>query len=87
MTEDVVVVVTITKANVYTRVDTEDVGDVVVQIKVYNLTTKEILPKELIGWRISYMNQVCMPIIWQNKRPDYMNYAIAEAPHPLKPKR
>ena len=59
MEEDLVVVVTITKVNGHTRVDAEDVehvGDVVVQINVCNLTTMEIHPKELIGWRISSMN-------------------------------
>ena len=54
LAEDVVVmvVVTITKANDHTRVDAEDavdMGDVVVQINVCGLTTKEIHPKELIG--------------------------------------
>ena len=47
-----VVVTTITKANGHTSVDaedTEDVGDVVVKINVWNLMTKEIHPKELIG--------------------------------------
>ena len=61
MTEDVVVVmVTITNVNVHTRVDAEDadhMGDEVVQIYICNLTTMEIHPKELIGWRISSMNQ------------------------------
>ena len=52
------------------------------------LTTKKIHPKELIGWRIGYMNQGFMPILQHNRRPDYMNYAIAEAPPPpLQPKR
>ena len=52
MAEDVVVVVTITKANGHTRVDAEDVEnvrDVVVQINVCDLTTKDIHPKEFIG--------------------------------------
>ena len=86
MTEDVVVVVTISKANGHTRMYTEDaeeLGDMVVQIKFCSLTTKEIHPKELIGWRISYMNQVFMPSLRQNRRPDYMNYSIAEVPPPL----
>ena len=86
VTEDVVVVVTISKANGHTRMYTEDaeeLGDMVVQINVCSLTTKEIHPKELIGWRISYMNQVFMPSLRQNRRPDYMNYSIAEVPPPL----
>ena len=65
MVEDMAVVVTITKANGLTRVDAEDVedvGGVVVQIKVCDLTTKEIHPKELIGWSISSMNQGFVPI-------------------------
>ena len=52
MAEDVVVVVTITKATGHTRVDaedTEEVGDMVVHINVYDLKTKEIHPKEFIG--------------------------------------
>ena len=52
MTDDVAVVVTITKANIHTSVDAEDaedVGGVVVQINMCDVTTKEIHPKELIG--------------------------------------
>ena len=44
---DVVVEVTITKINGHTRVDTGDVahvGDVIVQINVWDLTTREINP-------------------------------------------
>ena len=55
------VVVTITKVNGHTRVDTKDtehVGDVVVQINVCDLTTPEIHPMELIGWRISSTTRV-----------------------------
>ena len=62
--EDVVVVVTITKANIHTRLHAEDAGDVehvVVQIKVCDLTTKEIHPNELIGWNISSMKKGFMP--------------------------
>ena len=80
-----VVVTTITKANGHTSVDaedTEDVGDVVVKINVWNLMTKEIHPKELVGWKISSTNQGFM----QNRRIDYMNYATEEAPPPLQPK-
>ena len=91
MVEDmVVVVITITKVNVHTRVDTEDVkhvGDVVVLINVCNLTAMEIHPKGLIGRRISSMNQDFMPILQRSRRPNYMNYAIAETPPPLQPKR
>ena len=74
-----VVVVTIVKVNGHTRVDAEDVEHVehvAVQINVCNLTTMEIHPMELIGWRISSMNQVLMPSFWHNKRPNYMNYEI-----------
>ena len=77
--------VTITKVNGHTRVDEEDakhVGEVVVHINVCDLMTMEIHPMELIGWRISSMNQGFMPSFWQNRRPDYMNYAITEAPPP-----
>ena len=89
--EDVVVLVlvTITKVNDHTRVDAEDterVGDVAVQVNVCNLTTMETHTTELIGWRISSMNQVFMSSFWQNRRPDYMNYKITEAPPPLQPK-
>ena len=76
MAGDVVVEVTITKINGHTRVDTEDVehvGDVAVQINVCDLTTMETHPMELIGWRISSMNQGFMPSFQQNKRPGYMN--------------
>ena len=72
----VVVVLTITKINGHTRVDVGDVehvGDVAVQINVCNLTTRETQPMELIGWRISSMNQGFMPIFQHNKRPGYMN--------------
>ena len=82
--EDVVVVATITKVNGHKRVDAEDaeyVGDVLVHINVCDLTTKE-----LIGWRISSTNQGFIPSLRQNRRPDYMNYTIAELPPPLKPK-
>ena len=78
-----VVVVTIAKVNGHTRVDVEDVehvGDVAVQINVCNLTTMEIHPMELIGWRISSMNQGFMPSFQQNKITDYMKYEITEAP-------
>ena len=74
--EDVVVVVTITKVNGHIRVDAEDAdhrGGVVVQINVCDLTTMEIHSMELIGWRISSMNQYFMPSLRQNRRPDYMN--------------
>ena len=87
--EVVVVVVTIMKVNVHTRVDAEDaehVEDVVVQINVCDLTTIKINPMELIGWRISSMNQGFMPSLRQNRRPNYMNYPITEAPSPLQPK-
>ena len=68
----VVVVVTIAKVNGHTRVDAEDtehVGDVVVQINVCNLTTMEIYTKELIGWRISYMNQVLCQVYGRAEDP------------------
>ena len=39
-----------------------------------------------IGWRISSMNQVFMSSFRQNRRLDYMNYKITEAPPPLQPK-
>ena len=87
----VVVVVTIIKVNGHTRVDTEDVEhveDVKVQINVCDLTTIKTHPMELIGWRISSMNQGFMPSFRQIKRPDYMNYEKTEAaPRPLQPKR
>ena len=69
MAENVVAVATTAKSNSHTRVDREDaegVGDVVVQINMCNLTSKEIHPKELIGWRISSMNQGFMPSLRQN---------------------
>ena len=59
MVGDVVVEVTITKINDHTRVDAgyvEHVGDVVVQINVCDLTTRETHPMELIVCRISSMN-------------------------------
>ena len=71
-----VVEITITKINGHTTVDSGDVdhvGDVVVQINVCDLTTRETHPMELIGWRISSMNQGFMPSFQQNKRPGYMN--------------
>ena len=61
---------------VHTRVDAGDmehVGDVAVQINVCNLTTMETHSMELIGCRISSMNQGFMPIFQKNKRPGYMN--------------
>ena len=64
-----VVVVTIIKVNGHTRVDAKDVGDVVVQRNVCDLTTKEIHPKKLIGWRISSMNQGFMPVFSGEKDP------------------
>ena len=73
---DVVVEITITKINSHTRVDAGDVdhmGDVAVQIKVCNLTTMETHPMELIGWRISSINQGFMPRFRQNKRPGCFN--------------
>ena len=76
MAEGVIVEINITKINGHTRVDVGDVehvGDVAFQIKVCKLTTMEIYPIELIGWRISYMNQGFMPSFQQNKRPGYMN--------------
>ena len=76
MAGDVVVEVTITKINDHRRVDAADVehvGDVAVQINVCDLTTREIHPMELIGWRISSMNQGFMLSFQQNKRPGYMN--------------
>ena len=85
----VVVVVTITKVNSHTRVDTEDaehVGDVVVQIDVCDLMNMEIHLMELIGWRISSMNQVFMRSFWHNRRLDSINYEITEAPPPLQAK-
>ena len=85
MAEGVVVVITITKAKGHTRVDAEDaedLGDEVVQTNFCNLMTKEIHPKELVGWKISSTNQGFM----QNRRIDYMNYATEEAPPPLQPK-
>ena len=84
-----VVEVNITKINVHTRVDAgnvEHVGDVAVQINVCDLTTRETHPMELIGWRISSMNQGFMPSFRRKKRADYMNYEITEAPPPLQPK-
>ena len=81
--------VTITKINGHTRVgagDVEHVGDVAVQINVCNLRNMETHPTDLIGRRISSMNQVFMSSFRQNRRPDYMNYKITEAPPPLQPK-
>ena len=89
--EDVVVaVVTITKINCHTRVDTEDtdhVGSVVVQINMCDLMTMEIHPMELIWCRISSMNQGFMPSFQQNRKPDYMNYAITGVQTTLPQKR
>ena len=65
MAGDVVVEVTITKIHGHTSVeagDVEHVGDVAVQTSVCDLTTRETQPMELIGWRISSMNQSFMPI-------------------------
>ena len=76
MAGDVEVKVTITKINVHTRVDTGDVehmGDVAVQINVCELTTMEIHPIELIGWRICSMNHGFMPSFQNNKITGYMN--------------
>ena len=76
MAGDVVVEATITKINDHTRVDAGDlehVGEVEVQINVCDLTTREIHTMELIGWRISSMNQGFMSSFNQNKRPGYMN--------------
>ena len=73
---EIVVEVTVTKINGHTRVDAGDMehmGDVAVQINVCDLTTRETHPTELIGWRISSMNQVFMPNFQQNKRTGYMN--------------
>ena len=69
MVGDVVVEVTITKINNHKRVDVWDVehmGDAAVQINVCDLTTRETHPMELIGWRISSMNQGFMPSLRQN---------------------
>ena len=71
-----VVKITITKIDGHTRVDAGDVdhvGDMTVQINLCDLTTRETHPMELIGWRISSMNQFFMPNFKQNKRPGYMN--------------
>ena len=68
--------ITIAKINGHTRVDAGDVehvGDVAVQINTCDLTTMETHPMELIGWRISSMNQGFMPSFQQNKRPGYTN--------------
>ena len=76
MVGDVVVEVTITKINGYTRVDAGDVkhvGYVAVQINMCDLTTMETHPMELIGLSISSMNHGFMPSFHQNKRPGYMN--------------
>ena len=76
MAGDVVMEVTITKIKDHKRVDAGDVehvGDVEVHINVCDLNTRETHPMELIGWRISSMNQGFMPIFQQNKRPGYMN--------------
>ena len=67
-----VVVVTITKVNGHTRVDTKDtelVGNVVVQIHVCDLTTPEIHPMELIGWRISSTNQGLCQVFGRTEDP------------------
>ena len=72
----VVVEVTITKINGHTRVDTggvEHVEGVAVHINVCDLTAIGTHPMELIGWRISSMDQGFMPSFQQNKRPGYMN--------------
>ena len=69
--EDVVaVVVTISKLNGHTMVDAEDaedVGDVAVHINVCDLTTMETHPMELIGWRISSMNQIFANFLAEKK--------------------
>ena len=70
------VVINITKVKVRTRVEAEDVehmGDVEVKINVYYLMTMETHPMELIGWRISFMNQGFITSFRQSKRPSYMN--------------
>ena len=54
--------------------DAEDVGDMVVQINMCSFPTKEIHPKELIGFRISSINQGFIPSLRKNRRPNYMNY-------------
>ena len=72
MAGNVVVEVTITKINDHTRVDVVDVehvGDVAVQINVCNLTTRENHPMEVIGWRISSMNQGFITSFQQKKYP------------------
>ena len=71
-----VVEVTITKINGHTKMDTGDmehVGDMAVQINVCDLTTREIHLMEMIGWRISSMNQGFMPSFQQSRRHGYMN--------------
>ena len=76
MAGDVVVEVTITKINVHTRLDAGDVahvGGVAVQINVCDLTKRKTHPMELIGWRISSMNQGFIPSFQHNKIPGYMN--------------
>ena len=87
--EDVVVMkATIIKVNSHTRVNVEDaehVGYVVVQINVCKLMNMGIHPMEFIGWRIISMNKSFMPSLQQNRRPDYMNYAMTEAPPSLLP--
>ena len=85
----VVAVSTITRVIGRTRVDAEDtehMGDVVVQINVCDLMNMEIHPMELIGWRISSINQGFMSSYWRIKRTDYTNYGITEAPPSLIPK-
>ena len=65
-----VVELTITKINGHTRVeagDVEHVGDMEVQINVCDLMTMETQPMELIGWKISSMNQGFMPSFHQNR--------------------
>ena len=68
--------VTISKINDDKRVDVGDVehvGGVAVQINVCDVTTRETHPMELIGWRISSLNQGFMQFFQQKKRPGYMN--------------
>ena len=68
--------VTITKINGHTKMDAGDmehVGDMAVQINVCDLTTREIHLMEMIGWRISSMNQGFMPSFQYKKIPGYMN--------------
>ena len=68
----VVVEVSITKIHGHIRVDVEHVehaGDVAVQINVCKIRTMETHPMELIGWRISSMNQDFMPSFQLKKDP------------------